>query len=125
MHFLGVKAKFLQPASLDVARLPVRECAEWWATPQRQGLAAHEHGALVLAEDQQLVTTPDQTLEASGVDVIGGKVEPVTLRGCLDRLGPDRLAQPNHTTLHHLCPRVRYAVGPQRISQPLGAQDVA
>ena len=73
-NLLGVKAKLLQPAGLDAAGLPVVECAERPPAPQRQRLAADVRRALVLAEDQQLVTAPDQTLEASGVDVIGGRL---------------------------------------------------
>ena len=77
---LGVEAELLEPAGLDPTGVPTLELAQRRPPPQRQRLAAHVGGPVVLAQRQQLRAAPGHPLEAVRVHLVGRRRQAVARR---------------------------------------------
>jgi hypothetical protein len=114
----------LQPCCLPSPRLPRAEVDECLAPPESERGCQRVRRRFPLAVLCRRPTLGDEALEATAVHCVGS-VQHVPGGSGLDRVWAQHLAQPQHEVLDHLCVRPRWIIAPDRVDEPIGADDLA
>ena len=121
-----LQAQLLQPHRFGAGERLVLHVGHGRAVPQRQRPLEHAPGTVAVTAQSQVAALAGEGLEALGVELVSGDLEPVAAGVVTDATRiAQRLAQRRHVDLHAACGPGPALAAPHVLDQALGRDHLA